>query len=245
MLPEHFYFTSAGWLGYILYMPFGLLAAWIVYRYALRRIPLSPVRWLITPIVSVSLLTLPLWEALAISHEAERLCKEQGGLHVYKTVETDGFLGSSDANFWGKYGFKYVEHGQYYKDGIFTGIKYRYLIEDGKKKKNIVNNFISSYQLQRYSKNNDNNFRTTRYWISDRINNHIISELIYFSIYPSLFDTFFLRMLPVEFNPWICGNEASEGKGVYNRGKKKYLYSSIDLVKATLKPIKRREGEAQ
>ena len=36
------------------------------------------------------------WDVYLISREAERLCREEAGLHVQKMVEAEGFLGTSD-----------------------------------------------------------------------------------------------------------------------------------------------------
>ena len=61
-----------------------------------------------------------------ISKEAERLCREEAGLHVYKTVEAEGFLGSvSGIEKWSKHGFQYVE-GLYKK-----GQKTRAMMREG------------------------------------------------------------------------------------------------------------------
>ena len=93
MLPEHFYFTGVGWFGYVFYVPLALGLIGLLYAFVLRRITVKIIRWPVMVILVIALLTAPLWQALSISYQAERLCKEQGGLHVYRTVEADGFLG--------------------------------------------------------------------------------------------------------------------------------------------------------
>ena len=68
MLPEHFYFTGAGWLGYFFYVPVALFICGLIYWLLLRRISHAIIRWSFTLVLSVALVTLPLWEALAISY---------------------------------------------------------------------------------------------------------------------------------------------------------------------------------
>jgi hypothetical protein len=111
MLPEHFYFTGVGWLGYMLYVPVALLITGLVYWLFLRRVRWMILRLGVLLMLSLTLTTLPLWEAAAISFEAEALCANQGGLHVYKTVEAEGFLGGGSIEYGSKYGFSYLEVG--------------------------------------------------------------------------------------------------------------------------------------
>lgn len=91
MIPEHFYMTQTGIGIYlILYLPVVLVFLWSLWRKV--KLPLIGV----VPIGLV-LLTLPFWDVYMTSLDASRLCKEQGGLHVYKTVEADGILGGGQS----------------------------------------------------------------------------------------------------------------------------------------------------
>ena len=236
MLPEHFYFTGAGWFGYVFYVPLALGLLVLLYAFVVRKIRAKLIRWPVLAILVIILLTAPLWQALSISYQAKSLCKYQGGLHIYKIAHTDGLLGTSSAFYWAKYGFKYVEHGQYFKNGKYTGKKFRYQVVNGKEKVTTVDKFDSKFQLKRDEKKIGKYFRKTRYWIEERANNAILGEYAYFSIYPSFFDGLFLSVLPVEFNPWMCGNNAPNDEGGRSHERNKNQYNSEDLVKATLKP---------
>ena len=235
MLPEHFYLTGAGWLGYFIYVPIALFILGLLYWLLLRRIPIIVIRLIILVVLSIPLLIFPLWEALSISYEAEKLCKEQGGLHVYKTVETDGFIGGviQDAS---KYGFKYTE-------GSDGKEKFRWMMVDGHIVKEKIDEYSSNYQLFNESKLINKYFRKSRFLVENISTEEVLGELVKFSIYPSRFDLIILNLLPVESNPWICGNEAPEGQGSYSPGIKKYLYGGSDVIKATLKPRNKVEGE--
>ena len=237
MLPEHFYFTGAGWLGYFIYVPVALLVTGLIYQLLLRRISLLVIRWPVMIIVSIVLITWPLWGALAISYQAEKLCKEQGGLHVYKRVETDGFIGLAGIKKWSEYGFTYIERG-----GL-NNKKYRYAMKNGEEVREEINEYTSRYQTGSSEgfKKLTNNIKSTSFYVKDRVDNKVLGELVTIGIYPSSFDLFILHLLPVEYNAWQCGNEAPKGKGMYSSAHKKYLYSTSDVIESTLIPMKDKE----
>ena len=146
---------------------------------------------------------------MAISYKAEKLCKEQGGLHIYKTVETDGFFGGGGIKYWSKYGFSYVENvgvgGKYYRQSI----------RNGEKVEEEIDEFTSRYQVGVGGPEERINLRIRRARsasVKDRQTGEILGELIIFKIYPSWFDIFTLSLLPVEYNPWLCGEEAPENQ---------------------------------
>lgn len=60
MLPEHFYFTGAGWLGYFLYVPVALLMTGLIYWFLLRKISQAIIRWSVMVVLSLVLFTWPL-----------------------------------------------------------------------------------------------------------------------------------------------------------------------------------------
>ena len=239
MFPENIYLTGAGWLGYFIYVPIALAVIGLLYWLLLRRIPIIVIRIVSLFIISAPLLTFPLWEALSISYEAEKLCKEQGGLHVYRTVETEGFVGMASIEEWSRYGFSYIEWGSQNK-------KYRYMMENEKKTSEEIPEFTNRYYLKgsKEKRINDHIKYVRYYYIEDQQTGEVLGELVRFKIYPSRFDALSLKLMPVEYNPWICGNESPEGEGVYSTAHKKRLYRISDVIKATLKPIKNK-GEGQ
>ena len=228
MLPEHFYLTGAGLLGYLLYAPLVVFLLVLLHRHLLRRL-LGPVpRWGTSLVLAVVLLSLPFWDVLAIGRQADKLCREQGGLHVYKTVEAEGFLGAESIKYWSKYGFKYVDIGG-------KGGWSRVTLRNGK----AFYKSIPESRLSRYTWGTVENHVPVTKWIArssdkviDRKTGEVLGELVTFSIYPGWFDRLFLGVLPVEFNPWICGRAVpAEQRKMYG----KYYYSD-DLIKAVIKP---------
>jgi len=239
MLPQHFYFTGTGWLGYIVYIPIGLAVLVTMYLLLLRKISSISVRMFSLVSIAVFLMTWPLWGALTLSYEAENLCKEQGGLHVYKTAVTDGFVGLANIKTWSKYGFTYIEWGENNK-------KYRYTIKNNEVNRKEIPDFTGRY-FSGGGKHEKitNHFARIRDYVKDRQSGEVLGELVIITIDPSWFDRAALNLLPVEYNPWICGNEAPKGKGEYVPWEKKYVYGSSDLIKSTLKPLMAPDGETR
>jgi len=239
MLPQHFYFTGTGWLGYIVYIPIGLAVLVTMYLLLLRKISGTSIRLISLAALSVIVLTWPLWGALALSYEAEKLCNEQGGLHIFKTAKADGYIGGliQDDS---KYGFRYSE-------GIAGKNKYRWSIVNNQIVKKHITKYKSRYKLMRQEKNIQNNEKITKssYQIVDYINGEVLGDFVYFRIHPSWFDGFVLSLLPVEYNPWICGKEAPSGQGEYIPWEKKYVYGTSDLIKSTLSPTMAPGGETK
>ena len=237
MIPETFYLTGAGWLGYFVYVPIALAVIAFLYWLLLRRIPIIAVQIISLIMVSIPLLTFPLWEALSISYEAEKLCKEQGGLHVYKTVETDGFIGGWGIETAAKYGFSYVENG----GGKYMG---REILKDGKVNRESITEYKSRYHVGGGAgeKINSHITRLRSASVKDRETAEIIGELIIFQIYPSYFDLIMHIPFLASPTPWICGNEAPEKERYYDKFNKRYRYTFSDLIKATLKPRNKDEG---
>jgi hypothetical protein len=224
MLLEHFYMTGLGKFAYLaIYLPLVLGLLWVL-LWKLRSV------WPLWIVLTLVLLTLPFCDVYLIGRDADRLCREQGGLHVYKTVEAEGFLGSGDES-WIKYGFEYVETG-----GIGTK-KFRISTREGKVITEEVDEYISSYRLagQDHEVVNKHISKSSHQVIS-RTSGEILGELVYFSIYPGYFDGIFLKLTGSGPALWHCGNEPPPGSDVLRLG-------SSDVVRATLIPTQGKGGE--
>ncbi|HAD04470.1 MAG TPA: hypothetical protein DCF93_07535 [Desulfuromonas sp.] len=220
MIPAHIYMTDLGKIAYVvIYLPLILGLLWWLFRQFRSA-------WPFLVALSLVLLTLPFWDVYTISREADRLCKEQGGLRVYKTVEAEGFLGDSGIEIWSKYGFKFVESGGGDKMS-------RYSIVDGKPTHQRVEKFISHYQLNTGDNHRviEKYFARTNYQVIDLRSDEILGELVTFSIYPGWLDNIVVRLSGTGsgFHPWSCGNEPPPGSDVLRLG-------GSDVVRATLKP---------
>ncbi|WP_020677438.1 hypothetical protein [Geopsychrobacter electrodiphilus] len=220
MLPEHMYMTDLGKMAYVaLYLPLVLGLFWWLYRKIKSALPFLV-------LVALVLLTLPFWDVYMIGRDAERLCREEGGLHVYKTVEAEGFLGDSSIEVWSKFGFQYVESGGGDKMS-------RYTMVNGKPVHQRVQKFISRNQLKSGDNHRviDKYFARTSYQVIDIQSDEVLGELVAFSIYPGWWDNIIIGLSGSGsgFHPWSCGNEPTQKSDVLRLG-------GSDVVRATLKP---------
>lgn len=226
---DHFYMTGAGAFGYVIvYLPLAIFVLWQVYSRLLRRLTQPWLRRALMFVTTATVLTVPFWDVIAIGREAERLCKEQAGLHVYKTVDAEGFLGDSTIEFWSKYGFKYVESGG-------GNLMSRYTLQNGKARHERVQEFISRYELKKGENHVvfGKHFARSSEVVIDRQSGVVLGDLVYFAIYPGMFDSFFIGVTGTGsgFSPWHCGNEPTKGQEVLRLG-------GTDVVLATIRPRK-------
>src|SRR3990172_9133686 len=114
----------------------------ILYRLVLRRFRLG-VRIISILVLWAFTIVVAYWDVYQISKEARRLCKEEAGLHVYKTVKAEGFICSTNIDYWAKYGFQYVE--SLYKEGKKT----RFTLNQGKVTSETIPAYISRYEYAR------------------------------------------------------------------------------------------------
>lgn len=231
---DHFYMTGLGVMAYgAIYLPIALFVSWQVHRRILLRLPKAWLRHVLVFAISGAIVTAPLWDVYAIGQQAERLCKEQAGLHTYKNVEAEGFLGDSAIEYWSKYGFKFVESGG-------GNMMSRYTLRDGKPTHERIQEFTSRYQL----KKGDNYMGIGKHVarssevVIDRQNGETLGSLVYFSIYPGWFDSVLIGLTGTGsgFSPWQCGNEPTKGHEALRLG-------GSDVVLATIRPLKTTEGK--
>jgi hypothetical protein len=233
MIPEQIYLTGLGRLAYFgLYVPMSLVFAWVTYRWVLRRLGNKWLRWVTMALFATTVVTAPLWDVYAIGVEAKRLCREQAGLHVYRTVEADGLLGWGLGKRETEHGFKFAESGGGDKMS-------RYTIQDGKVIHQRVNDFVSRYQYR----TGDNHlvigkhFERSSDQVIDRQTKEVLGELVVLSIFPGWFDNLAIALTGTGsgFSPWRCGEEPPPGR--------KAALGLYDLVFATIRPHKSIEGD--
>ena len=163
-----------------------------------------------------------IWTGITV----HKLCKMEGGLHVYKTVEAEGFLGSGSSE-WIEYGFQFVESN-------FLGDKFRLTTIAGLSKRTKVESFQSRYEEVGPERTVlTNTLARTRYYIKDRQTGEVLSERIYFSIYPGWLDKHFFTITGFTYSPWICGNY------LFGDNQRKVI-PHTELIKRTLQPIAKR-----
>ena len=229
MLPEHLYMTDLGKIAYVaLYLPLALVLLWLLYRMCFRKVALS---WLWTAVSALVLLTLPFWDVYMIGRDAERLCREEGGLHVYKVVEADSFRGGGNIVKLSEYGFAYAE-------AIGLGGKiYRRKVKDGKLIRNVIDDFTTQHSIggRGYqvitSSISSNALQTV-----DLETGEILGDLVSLNIHPGRFDGLLLRLVGSGPVVWHCGGEPPIGRTE--------PLGFDDLILATLKP-KQGKGATQ
>ena len=235
MWPDHFYLTELGKGAYVIYAFVTVVVAVIVYQKLLSRLQTRALRFALLAALTLPILLAPLWEVYRISMEAKRLCHEQAGMHIYRTVEADGFLGDSGIEIWSKRGFRYVESGGGDKMS-------RYTMQDGKVVHQRVSEFMSRYQ----STVGDNNKVIGKYFsrstdlVIDRQTQEVLGELVTVFIYPGMLDKFSIGLTGMGsgFSPWHCGDEPPPGSEVLRLG-------GTDVVLATIKPSTTVKGETK
>ncbi len=176
------------------------------------------------------------WDIYTLSRQAHKACVNVGGLHIFRTAEVDGFIGSGlNIKYYTKYGFRYLEapvigsHGK----------KIRITLQNGEPHHMEIAEFESRYQFliipEVYI---SDRFVKSGFHVFDRLTEEDLGRLTMFKIYPGTVDRMVLNFLPVEWGPWLCGrNEMSSTvdlQSVDGYGD----FGIRDLIKAVLIPRK-------
>lgn len=161
-------------------------------------------------------------DVIIISLQARKLCREEAGLHVYKTVEAEGFLGDISIDYWVKYGFRYVESVYQNRKAIFT-------LKEGNIIRDTVPQFMSRYEYTRESQVLKASFEKGKDIIRDRQTGEILGDLVAFYVYPGWLDSRLVGLLGFSWSPPRCD-------GDYKPLPQKATLYYTDLVKAVIKP---------
>lgn len=144
------------------------------------------------------------WDVYKTGQQATAICKEKGGIHVFKIAEVEGFLGATDIEEYSKFGFSYLESQGAYGD------KYRYIMQDGKATRIDVDEFISDYEVARlkYKEKVTARISIDKFYITNRHTNEMLGEDIRVFIYPGWADSLFYGLTGFSFSPWICSDRS-------------------------------------
>ncbi len=178
------------------YLPLMLVLLALLYHLFLSWVRPKALKWSLLALLSAGLASLPWWDVYQTGAKVTRLCHDEGVLHIYRTVEADGFLGGSSIEYWSKYGFKYVEGGG------TKHRKFRASIKDGKAVDEEVPEYISRYQW----KGKEDHVPITP--LIERSSSHVIDRqtgeelgtLVWFTIEKGWFDRLAMVVLPGESN---------------------------------------------
>lgn len=167
------------------------------------------------------------WDIIVAGHQVSKMCREQGGMHIYETVEADGMAGMSGIRYWSEYGFSYVEYVDSRGDVI------RSTMVNGERVKERVDKITSQYiritKRENVASLVDKSFlQKITHTVEDRSDGTVLGELIYFTIDQGWAD----HWVPGEYTPWVCCN-----KGMRN-GRSVFL-TLDELVKDVVTPKKK------
>lgn len=208
--------------GIILIAPFALWFVGSMIRVLMRALAGKPVKWYgpaISAGCTLAMLIAVFWDVYQIGQEATRLCNEKAGLHVYRTVEAESFLGAAGIQNWAKYGFKFTE-------GNHDKGKVRYFYKDGKPTYKKVDKLVSRYELTMSRGYITPRIDVLKVTVKDRYTDEVLGESVEYSIYGGWADMLFFNATGFTYSPWICSGKDKKGQ----------IYIS-DVVKATIKPI--------
>lgn len=206
---------------------FGLLVLPILYWLLIRHC-----RWwlqaALVPVLLAGFVFIAYYDVVKIAREAEHLCTTEAGLHVYKTVEAEGFYGDTDITVWSTYGFRWLEDLSVREGTI------RVVLENGIPRKQIVDEVLSRYEyrfpirevVSRY-------IERSKQVVIDRMNGNILGDLTYFHIFRGWAD----RTIDfgLSFTPPTCW----EDKPIQRGGRQ--FVGPDDLVRAVIKPKRNQE----
>lgn len=199
-------FTYGGPQLFVLFVVFVLTP--LVYRFFLKqriwraRIVSVVALWIAAVFVAYG-------DVFLIAREAQRLCGEEAGMRVYRTVETNGIIGPLDIREWEGKGIEYIEwgsqkHKQYFRERMVNG---QYVKER-------VPSFISRYEVVRQ----EVALRLPIVWeresIVERETGQVLSEIISFSFYPGWLDSRLLGLVGFTWTPPRCDDNHVPEQGV-------------------------------
>ena len=217
------YYTS--WIAATLFCFISLIVFFVFLLLSAKK--RSSIRKLIATFVVLELgiFGIVYWDIIIAGNQVSKMCHEQGGMHIYKTVEADGMAGLFDIQYWSEYGFSYVEYVDS-RDEII-----RSTLINGKVVKEKVNEISSQYIRQTKRENVarlvDKSFIIKiAHSVVDRSNGDTLGELVYFTIDQGWAD----HWVPGEYTPWTsCNKEMRNGKN--------FFFTVDTLVKDVVKPL--------
>lgn len=162
-----------------------------------------------------------------IGWQAKQLCRAEAGPHVYRTAETDGFLGDPGIVYWAPYGFTYVE----YQGGRI----HRATMKNGKPFEEVISTPISQYERADESIVVRNAIVRDSMMVRDRKSREVLGEHVSFAIYPGWADRKFVGFTGFTFTPPICFTP-------YGAPRPGAGPDSQEFIKTILKPAHKTNG---
>ncbi len=222
------YYTS--WIAKILFCVISLIVTGLIIIRFLRqpsRNKPSIMKLLLIIVVSELLIFGALyWDIIIAGNQVSKMCREQGGMHIYKTVAAEGMAGLQGMRGWAEYGFSYVEYvdsrGNVIRSKMFNGEIVKESVDE------ITSQYIRITKREYVARFIDKSFiKKISHSIVDRSSGDVLGELVYFTIDQGWAD----RWIPGEYTPWTCGNKEM-------RNGHTYFLTVSTLVKDVVKPLR-------
>ncbi len=241
-----YYFSGQGQMAYLfVYLPLVLVVVKLVKRLVIPAIPNARLKRALPAAIAVVLLSIPFIDVYQIGQLSSRLCKAEGDMRVYRTVEAEGFYGDPSIEFWSERGFSYTEYPiQVLKGKQYVQENRRATMRNGERQSKVVDKIQSRYMLGGNHNRNVDAYpsRAEVRWnihsVSDRLTGEVLSDLVYFQIQPGRFDRLAINAIGFSFIPWFCGAEIPNAKGSLDPHSRAGRYSFTHLIEATIKPEK-------
>ncbi len=189
----------------IVYLP---LLLWVLVK-LWQKLTLGQIwRALVVFLTAFIALAIPLGDAYLGSLKHERLCKTEGGIHIYKTVEVDGF--------YSKYLNKSsLDYGYRFAEGKYRGKLYRISRKGSETVWEQINESRSQYIYANEREVLNSSFSRKRHFVANRATGEVLGEEIIISYYGGWMDRyFFLSWL--DYRPLQCDRNPSESS-VFHR----------------------------
>jgi len=196
----------------------------VYFKFARPRYARWPPRLAVLLAVWICAFVIAYGDVYLIARDAKRLCEQEAGLKVYRTVEAEGFAGVSDIEFWAEKGFSYLETVE------SSGRQWRHQVLNGKPTSEEVSSLASELELVHHSEPVDLRIAREKESLVFRSSGEVAAELLSFRIFPGFWDRLFVR--GSGWTPPMC--EGPAVKSIYERS-----LTYKDLIFAALKPKKK------
>ena len=192
-------FTYGGPQLFVLFVIFVLTP--IAYRVFLK---LRPLRVQITAVLGfwIAAVIVAYGDVFLIAMEAKRLCGEEAGMKIYRTIKAEGILGYVSVRDHQDHGIKYVESATSSGRPLL-----RESIENGEYKEERIDVFTSQVQLARNETRLSVGSVRVQDLLIERSTGSMLAEIIAFEFYPGWIDSRLLGLLGFSWTPPRCDDD--------------------------------------
>lgn len=141
-------------------------------------------------------------DVFLIGLEARRLCRDEAGMRVYRTIQAEGILGGGSVRDLVGMGIKFVE-----RDTPMGRPIERVRYENGEYKREELTEFLSEVEFEMRSIRRSRWVVESRDLLIERSNGAVLSEIVAFKFYPAWLDSWLLKVLGFSWAPPRCDDD--------------------------------------